>query len=142
MSFQVEWKTSGTTIDTASNAFIQSAEKAIINLKKHESTLNKIFKERISTNMRRSGVDADNFSEVFELHIGDHNINFVNTAPLVTQRYEYGYYDGSKDTNEEYYEEYMVQTSPRYFIRPAIQETLNEVGQIILEEAKRQYQGG
>lgn len=142
MSFQTEWKISGTTINTASNSFIQSAEKAIINLKKHENTLNKIFKERISTNLIRSGVDADNFSDVFELYVHDHNITFINTAPLVTQRYEYGYYDGSKDTNEEYYEEYMIQTSPRYFIRPAIQETLNKVGQILLEEAKKEYNEG
>ena len=42
-------------------------------------------------------------------------------------------------TNEEYYEEYMIQTSPRYFIRPAIQETLNDIGQILLDEAKKEY---
>jgi hypothetical protein len=64
---------------------------------------------------------------------------FVNTAPLVTQRYEYGYYLGSNDTNEEYYEEYMIQTSPRYFIRPAIQESLNEVGQLIIHEINEEY---
>ncbi len=87
----------------------------------------------------RSGIEADNFADVFFAQIKNGSINFVNTAPLVTQRYEYGYYDGSKDTNEEYYEEYMVQTSPKYFIRPAIQETLNDIGNIILEEAKKEY---
>ena len=139
MSFQAEWEVSGTTVDVAGDAFTKSAQKVIDNLKKHEDKFNKIFKENITTNMRRSGVDADNFADAFELRIGHHNINFINTAPLVTQRYEYGYYDGSKDTNEEYYEEYMVQTSPRYFIRPAIQETLNEIGHIMLEEAKKEY---
>lgn len=139
MSFQANWETSGTDINTASTAFTKSVQSSIKNLKKHEDELNKIFKENIYSNMIRVGVDADNFSDVFELKIEDGNINFINTAPLVTQRYEYGYYDGSKDTTEEYYEEYMIQTSPKYFIRPSIEETLDDVGRIILNEAKKEY---
>lgn len=139
MSFQASWETSGTDINTANTAFIKSVQRSIKNLKKHEDELNKIFKENIYSNMIRVGVDADNFSDVFELKIEDGNINFINTAPLVTQRYEYGYYDGSKDTTEEYYEEYMIQTSPKYFIRPSIEETLNDVGRIMLNEAKKEY---
>jgi len=139
MSFQASWETSGTDINTASTAFTKSVQRSIQNLKKHEDELNKIFKENIYSNMIRVGVDADNFSDVFELKIEDGNINFINTAPLVTQRYEYGYYDGSKDTTEEYYEEYMIQTSPKYFIRPSIEETLDDVGRIILNEAKKEY---
>lgn len=139
MSFQATWETSGTDINTANAAFTKSVQSSIKNLKKHEDELNKIFKENIYSNMIRVGVDADNFSDVFELKIEDGNINFINTAPLVTQRYEYGYYDGSKDTTEEYYEEYMIQTSPKYFIRPSIEETLDDVGRIILNEAKKEY---
>lgn len=141
MSFTANWHISGTSFDSSSNAFIKSAQYAVSNktLKKHELLLNKVFKENIDTNMRRSGVDADNLSDVFSLQINGNGINFVNTAPLITQRYEYGYYDGSKDTNEEYYEEYMIQTSPRYFIRPAIEETMNTIGGLLLEEAKKEY---
>ena len=40
---------------------------------------------------------------------------------------------------EEYYEEYMIQTSPRYFIRPAIQESMNEIGKLIIQEANNEY---
>ena len=141
MSFQANWHISGTSFDSSSQAFIKSAQYAISStkLKEHEATFNKAFKEHINTNMRRAGIEADNFSNVFTLAVNGQNINFVNTEPLVTQRYEYGYYDGSKDTNEEYYEEYMIQTSPRYFIRPAIQETLNDIGRTILEDAKKEY---
>lgn len=139
MSFDATWSTSGVNFDSAANAFIKSAQKATTNLKKYESTLNKKFKEHIATNMHRTGMEADNFSDVFSLQIDKNQINFVNTQPLVTQRYEYGYYDGSNDTNEEYYEEYMIQTSPRYFIRPAIEESLNDIGQVMLEEAKKSY---
>lgn len=139
MSFEANWDVSGVNFDSASNAFIKSASKSISNLKRHESEINAAFKQHISTNMMRSGMEADNFADVFFAQIKNGSINFINTAPLVTQRYEYGYYDGSKDTNEEYYEEYMVPTSPKYFIRPAIQETLNDIGNIILEEAKKEY---
>lgn len=141
MSVTANWHISGVNFDSSSNAFIKSAQYATNSqtLKKYESLFNKIFKENIDTNMRRSGVDADNLSDVFSLQINNNNINFVNTAPLITQRYEYGYYDGSKDTNEEYYEEYMIQTSPRYFIRPAIEETMNTIGNVMLEEAKKEY---
>lgn len=139
MSFQANWEVSGTTVDTAGKKFTQSAKTSINNLKKHEGEFNRIFKEHIYTNMIRSGIDADNFSDVFKLEVNHGDINFINTAPLITQRYEYGYYNGSNDTNEEYYEEYMVQTSPRYFIRPAIQETLHDIGNVILNEAKKEY---
>ena len=41
--------------------------------------------------------------------------------------------------NEEYYEEYMIQTSPRYFIRPSIQQSLNEIGQLMIKEVNDEY---
>lgn len=140
MSFQTNWEISGTDINTAKTAFIKSAQVSVNNLKKHENELNKFFKDNIYNNMIRVGVDADNFSDVFELKIDSNKVSFINTAPLITQRYEYGYYNGSNDTNEEYYEEYMIQTSPRYFIRPAIQDTLNSVGRTLLADAQREYQ--
>lgn len=139
MSFEATWDISGTSINNASKAFTRSAQKAITHLKKYETSLNKQFKEHIDTNIRRSGIEADNLSDVFSIQIRDNNITFVNTSPLITQRYEYGYYSGSKDTNEEYYEEYMIQTSPAYFIRPAIQESMNDIGEILLKEARKEY---
>ena len=33
----------------------------------------------------------------------------------------------------------MIQTSPRYFIRPSVQETLNDVGRIMLNDAIQEY---
>lgn len=140
MTFYANWQISGTNFDSSIDAFIKSSEYAISskNLKRHESRINKSFKEHIERYARISGMEADNISNVFNVKI-DNNINFVNTEPLVTQRYEYGYYDGTNDTNEEYYEEYMIQTSPKYFIRPAIQHTLNDIGRIIIEDAKREY---
>ena len=112
MSFQANWEISGTDINTASKSFTQSIQASINNLKKHESELNKIFKDNIYANMIRVGVDADNFSDVFELKIDSGKVNFINTAPLITQR---------------------------YFIRPAVQDTLNDIGKILLDEAKREY---
>ena len=139
MSFEAKWEMSGTSLDKAGVNFVNSSTKAISNIKKHENKLNQLFKEHIDANMQRVGMNADNFSDVFSLQIDSNSISFINTEPLVTRRYEYGYYNGSNDTNEEYYEEYMIETSPRYFIRPAIQESLNDIGQFLLEEAKREY---
>jgi len=141
MNFTTNWDIQGTSFESSANAFIESAKIASNprTLKKYQPSLNKSFKQHLKDNMRRSGMEADNFADVFELLISNNGITFVNKAPLVTQRYEYGYYNGTNDTNEEYYEEYMIQTSPRYFIRPAIQESLQEIGNIMLEEAKKEY---
>ena len=141
MSYKTSWSVSGTKLDSSATALTKAVNSVVNgkNLKKYENKLNKSFQNNIQKNLRRSGMSADNFDEVFFLKISNGNINFVNTEPLVTQRYEYGYYNGSHDTNEEYYEEYMIQTSPRYFIRPAIQETLNEVGQLIIQEVNDEY---
>ena len=141
MSYQAKWTVSGTKLDDSADALRKAVQSvsSTKNLKKYESRLNKSFQDNIRTNLRRSGVEADNFDDVFFMRIANGQVSFINTAPLVTQRYEYGYYNGSNDTNEEYYEEYMIQTSPRYFIRPAIQETLNEIGQLMIQETNDEY---
>ena len=141
MSFNVKWTVSGTKFDDAAKALTTSINN-ITNgesLKKYENHLNQNFKENIRKEMRLSGLDGMDFDEVFFLKINNGSINFVNTDPLITQRYEYGYYLGSKDTNEEYYEEYMIETSPRYFIRPAIEETMQEISQLMIQEANQEY---
>lgn len=141
MSYRAKWSVSGTKLKDSAAALTKAVQSVsnTKNLKKYEGRLNKSFQENIRTNLRRSGIEADNFDDVFFMRISNGNISFVNTAPLVTQRYEYGYYNGSNDTNEEYYEEYMIQTSPRYFIRPAIQETLDEIGQLMIQETNNEY---
>ena len=141
MNYNASWSVSGTKLEDSAVALTQAINSVTSTkaLKKYESKLNKNFQENIRTNLRRSGLEADNFDDVFFLRISNGNINFLNTEPLVTQRYEYGYYNGTNDTNEEYYEEYMIQTSPRYFIRPAIQESMNEIGQLIIQEVTNEY---
>lgn len=141
MSYQAKWTVSGTKLDNAAEALSKSVQNVTNGkaLKKYESRLNKSFKEHIRTNLRRAGLEADQFDDVFFLKIANGNITFVNTEPLITQRYEYGYYLGSNDTNEEYYEDYMMQTSPRYFIRPAIQESMQEINQLIKQEVTQEY---
>ena len=141
MNYYTSWQVSGTKIDDSAQALTQAVKSVTSTkkLKQYESRLNKNFQENIRANLRRAGMDADNFDDVFFLEISSGQIHFVNTEPLVTQRYEYGYYHGSKDTNEEYYEEYMIETSPRYFIRPAIQESMNEIGQLIIQEVTNEY---
>lgn len=145
MSVNANWSISGIKLENSTNAFVTSAKIASSTktLKKHQKELDKNFKQYIQDNMLRAGVDADNLQDVFSLNISSKGINFVNTEPLITQRYEYGYYEeNSKDKNmneDEYYEEYIIQTSPKYFIRPSVQQSLKDVGKVMLEEAKKEY---
>lgn len=145
MTIDAKWNISGIKFENSANAFITSAKIATntSTLKKYQNTLDKNFKQYIQENMFRAGMDADNLYEVFSVKVNGNGINFVNTEPLITQRYEYGYYgEDPKDKNsneDEYYEEYIIQTSPKYFIRPSIQQSLNDVGHIMLEEAKKEY---
>lgn len=145
MTIDANWKISGIKFENSINAFVKSAQIATSTdtLKRHQNTLNKNFKQYIQDNMLRAGMDADNLHDVFSMEINGNGINFINTEPLITQRYEYGYYEEypkDKNNNEdEYYEEYIIQTSPKYFIRPSIQQSLNDVGHIMLEEAKKEY---
>lgn len=138
MSYKANWTVSGTTIENSTDAFMKAVKKVSNGqaLKKYEQKLNKTFKENIQTNMRQAGIGDKHFDDAFFLRIVNNNIVFTNTEPLITQRYEYGYYNN----DDEYYDEaYMIETSPRYFIRPAIQQTMQEVGQIMLEEANQEY---
>ena len=138
MSYKANWTVSGTTIENSTDAFMKAVKKVSNGqaLKKYEQKLNKTFKENIQTNMRQAGIGDKHFDDAFFLRIVNNNIVFTNTEPLITQRNEYGYYSN----DDEYYDEaYMIETSPRYFIRPAIQQTMQEVGQIMLEEANQEY---
>ena len=140
MSYKTSWNVSGTKLDDSAAA-LTKAVQSVTNgkaLKKYESRLNTHFQDNISKNMHRAGMEAD-FHDVFFLQIVSNNVTFVNTEPLITQRYEYGYYDSSDNEYEDYMEEYAIQTSPRYFIRPAIQESLNEIGELMVNETTEIY---
>jgi len=144
MTVNASWSISGIKFKNSTDAFIKSAQIATNTktLKKYQQALDKNFKQYIQDNMSRAGMDSDNLQDVFSLRINSNGINFINTEPLITQRYEYGYYEDSKDQNsndENYYEEYMIQTSPKYFIRPSIEQSINDIGWIMLEEAKKEY---
>ena len=138
MSIQANWIISGTNFDKSADSFVKSAKIAtnVNNLKKYEHFLNQQFKQHIIDNIYRSGIEGENLENAFALQISDGTINFVNTAPLITQRYEYGYYDNDDDYDES---DYIIETSPRYFIRPSIQESLNDIGNLMLNEAKKSY---
>ena len=139
MSINANWHISGVNFDKSAEAFIKSAQVATDDktLKKHESYLNKQFKQHIIDNIYRAGIEGEGFEDAFHLSISGSNVQFINNSPLITHRYEYGYYQ--KDDDYDEYDDVIVQTSPRYFIRPSIKETLIDIGNIALNEAKRSY---
>ena len=137
MSSQAYWTVTGTKVEDSTDAFMKSVQHVTNGkaLKKYENKLNNLFKEHIQTNMRQAGIGDKNFDDLFYLTINHDSVIFTNTDPLITQRYEYGY-----SSNDEYNDEgYMIETSPRYFIRPAIQQTMQDVGQLIVKEANQTY---
>lgn len=142
MSAKAKWTVSGTRVENSTESFMKAVQHVSNpkTLKKYENKLNKSFKANIRRNLQRAGIGDRNFDDVLFLKITNGGIVFTNTEPLATQRYEYGYIDSGKVGSEEIYaDDLLVGTSPRYFIRPAIQKTMKEVGEILIREANQEY---
>lgn len=131
MTYKASWTISGTKLDDSAEALKRATNAALntSNLKKYENELNQHFQDNIKNNLRRSGLNVDKFDNIFFLSIDD-DIVFTNTNPLITHKYEYGYYNNNDDT---------IQTSPKYFIRPSIQESMNEIGNLIIQKTNQEY---
>lgn len=127
---------SGTDIIEAKDKFIKSTNVAINNLQSHQFELNQIFRNNITQNATRAGIDID-FFDSFQLKVKNNHINFINMEPLTTQRYEYGY--DTQEDDDESIDDVFIETGPRYFIRPAINDTLQYIGYILLNDAKKSY---
>jgi hypothetical protein len=142
MSVKTNWTATGVKLEDSIDSFMKSVQHVSNSqvLKKYENRLNKSFKENIRRNLRQAGIGDRQFDEVFFLKITNNGVVFTNTDPLITQRYEYGYYESNKTSSDEYYDDsYMIGTSPRYFIRPAMQKTMQEVGELLIQEANQYY---
>ena len=71
MSYNASWQVSGTKLEDSATALTKAVNSITSTkaLKKYESKLNKSFQENIRANLRRSGLEADNFDDVFFLEI-------------------------------------------------------------------------
>lgn len=138
MTFEANWVISGSSIESSSNAFMNAVNQIKDGkvLKKYENQLNQHFKQYVRENLRRSGLEDKNFENSLFLSISGGKITFTNSNPIITERYEYGYSDFD-DNNEDF--GYAFETSPRYFIRPAVEQSLNEIGNLLIEEANKEY---
>lgn len=138
MSFEAKWTISGSSFDDSSQAFIDAVNEVGDGkiLKKYEKQLNKNFQEYLRENLRRAGLEDLNLEQSLFLSIVNGKIVYSNTNPIVTERYEYGFVDIDLDDDDL---GYYFESAPRYFIRPAIDQSLNEIGNLLLDEANRIY---
>ena len=72
---------------------------------------------------------------MFFINIVGNSIIFGNTNPVVANRYEYGWSDDDDYSSNDY----LMNTSPRYYIRPAIEQVAEELGTILIQDMYKEY---
>ena len=70
MSYKTSWKVSGTKLEDSATALTAAVNSVTSTktLKKYESRLNRNFQENIRVNLRRSGLEADNFDDILDAY--------------------------------------------------------------------------
>lgn len=138
MTIRCDLEVSGTSIENSFKTFSDSVTR-IANgnyIRKYQNTLNNSFQQHIRDNMNRSGMEnVEDLEKTFFVNIEGNNIIFGTNEPLMANRYEYGWEDDD-DYNED---NYLISTSPRYYIRPAINQMAQELGAILANDIYRDY---
>lgn len=138
MTVQCKLEVSGTPIESSARAFTQSIDKVanIRHIKRYKTLLNHNFQQYIRENMYRVGMEnVDDLEKEFFINIVGNSIIFGNTNPVVANRYEYGWSDDDDYSSNDY----LMNTSPRYYIRPAIEQVAEELGTILIQDMYKEY---
>lgn len=138
MSIQCKLEISGTPVQSSIANFTNTVEKVISAkyISKYKSTLNHNFQQYIRDNMYRSGMEnVQDLEKTFFVNIIGNSIVFGTTEPLIANKYEYGWEEGD-DYDED---NYLIGTSPRYYIRPAIDKIMAELGKRLSEDVYHDY---
>lgn len=137
MSIQCKLAISGTPVESSVYSFTKSVNK-IANatyIKRYQNTLNKQFQQYIRDNMYRAGMEGvEDLEKTFFMSVIGNSIVFGTTEPLIANKYEYGWED-----DDDYEDEYTMSTSPRYYIRPAIERIARELGAQLLRDMYQEY---
>lgn len=139
MSVYCKLQISGNPVQNSAKSFTDSALKVVnaSHLKQYKNLLNDNFQRYIFQYMRRSGMEnVDDLEKSFFFDITGNSLVFGNTQPLIANRYEYGWEDDD-DYNED---DYLIGTSPRYYIRPAIKRITDDIAEILLKDAYQEYE--
>lgn len=139
MTIYCKLAVSGTPVTTSIANFTNAIENVINSgyMKRYENMLNNNFRQYIRNNMYRAGMeDVQDLEKTFFVNIANNTIIFGTTEPLIANRYEYGWEDDD-DYDED---EYLMSTSPRYYIRPAINKIFDELKAQITQDIYRDYE--
>lgn len=142
MTIECNLQVSGTPIEDSAKAFTQSIKKIADAryIKQYKTLLNNNFQQYIRNNMHRVGMeDVEDLEKEFYVNIVGNSIIFGNTNPIVANRYEYGWDDDEDSDNDYSDDDYLMSTSPRYYIRPAIEQVAQELGTVLLQDLYKEY---
>lgn len=117
-------------------------------LQQQQPIISRKFKNIIDRESSKAGMVGD-VSKYFYVNVRNNQVVIGNTAPLLINRYEYGWED---DISQEYYEswendisddeylaDYQSITSPRYYVRPAIEEIHKFLVTLVREQVWSEY---
>lgn len=118
-------------------------------LQQQQPIISRKFKSAIDRNASKAGV-LDDVSKYFYVNVRNGQVIIGNTAPLLINRYEYGweddvsqeYYGGWEDAldDDEYLADYQSLMSPRYYLRPAIEEIHGFLVNLVREQVWKEYE--
>ena len=138
MSIVCKLQVSGTPIQTSVGNFTNAIEEVISSkhISKYQNMLNHDFQQYIRNNMYRSGMEnVQDLEKTFFVNIVGNSIVFGTTEPLIANKYEYGW-----EEDDDYDEDnYLMSTSPRYYIRPAINKIMNDLGERLSQDIYHDY---
>ena len=132
MTVTCDLRKKGPDIAKDIKSFEKNLNKAIspARLKKNKTNWNKRFQSYIKKNAQRAGIYETDFEKIFNITMVGDKIVISNTDPIVVNRYEYGWED---DIEDEANGEYATVFTPRYFVRPALEQLIED----ILQEVER-----
>lgn len=129
----------GPNIAQDMKSFQKAINKAVspARLKKNRNRWNKKFQGYIRKNAQRSGIVDTDFEKIFELSVVGNKIVISNNAPIIVNRWEYGWED---DIEDEQAGDYASVHTPRYFVRPALEMLIQDIIADIEQDTYSDYE--
>lgn len=126
-------------VRAASKAIDKTKKKSF---KKHQSKWQRKFRSSLHKYARKADV-PDEITDSFYLTVSNNNLSVKSSKLLDAQRFEYGWDDDVDDDDYNSLTDYSMTlstVSPRYYIRPALEDLKQEIAKSIEEEFWKEYE--
>lgn len=123
-------KMQGVPVDDSFGRLKKAIQQAVSldKLSKYQSILEPKLYNYLKSGAERGDVPID-VEDVFSLDIIDNTLTIVNSDPLISELYEYGYDDDDVDEI----------IAPRYYIRPAVKKLSDDLLELLRKEVVDEY---